>query len=99
MARRIIILKRTEQKVKKVYTYLLENWNQKVADEFYEKFEQTLHAISLQPKTGRASSGKPYIRRKLVTKHNCLYYTIKKNSIIITNMLDTRSNPKKNRYE
>ncbi len=73
MAKRIIILKRAEQKVKKVYTYLLENWNEKVADEFYEKFEKTIHLISLQPKIGRASAKKPDVRRKLVTKHNCLY--------------------------
>jgi len=35
MAQRIIILKRAENKVKKVYAYLLENWSEKIADEFY----------------------------------------------------------------
>ncbi|HRH50774.1 MAG TPA: type II toxin-antitoxin system RelE/ParE family toxin [Panacibacter sp.] len=99
MAQRIIILKRADQKVKQVYAYLLENWNQKVADEFYEKFEKVIHIISLQPEIGRASAKRPDIRRKLVTKHNCLYYRIKDDSIIIINMLDTRRDPVKNPYE
>lgn len=99
MAQRIIILKRADQKVKQVYAYLLENWNQKVADEFYEKFEKIIHIISLQPGIGRASGKRPEIRRKLVTKHNCLYYRIKDDSVIIINLLDTRRNPTKNPYE
>ena len=99
MAQRIIILKRAEQKIKKVYAYLLENWNEKVADEFYNKFENTVKSISLQPGIGRPSAKRPDIRRKLVTKHNCLYYRIKNDSIIIINILDTRRNPKKNPYE
>lgn len=99
MAQRIIILKRAEQKVKKVYAYLLEKWSEKVADEFYKKFEKTVHTISLQPGIGRPSTKKPGIRRKLVTKHNCLYYRIKDDSVIIINMLDTRRNPMKNPYD
>lgn len=99
MAQRIIILKRADQKVKQVYAYLLENWNQKVADEFYEKFEKIIYIISLQPEIGRASGKRPDIRRKFVTKHNCLYYRIKNDSVIIINLLDTRRNPAKNPYE
>jgi plasmid stabilization system protein ParE len=52
MAQRIIILKRAENKVKKVYAYLLENWSEKIADEFYTKFEITIHKISLYPEIG-----------------------------------------------
>ncbi len=99
MAQRVIILKRTEQKVKKVYVYLLENWSQKVADEFYGKFEKTIRDISAHPEIGRPSARRPDIRRKLVTKHNCFYYRIKDDSVIIINMLDTRRNPTKNPYE
>ncbi len=99
MAQKIIVLKRTEQKVRQVYTYLLEKWNEKVADEFYEKFEQTVQLIALHPGIGRPSSKLPGIRRKLITKHNCIYYRIKNDAIIIINMLDTRQNPKKNFYE
>ena len=99
MAKRVIILKRAKQKVKNVYIYLLENWNEKVADEFYNKFESTIKKISLQPGIGRPSSKKPGIRCKLITKHNCVYYRIKSNSIIIINMLDTRKNPNENPYQ
>jgi len=99
MAQRIIILKRAENKVKKVYAYLLENWSEKIADEFYVNFEKTIHKISLYPEIGRPSAKRPDVRKKLITKHNCLYYRIKKNSVIVINMLDTRRNPKKNPYE
>lgn len=99
MAQRIIILKRTEQKIKKVYAYLFENWSEKVADEFYNNFERTVKTISLHPEIGQRSSKQPYIRRKLITKHNCLYYRIKNDSVIIINVLDTRRNPDKNPYE
>ena len=95
MAQRVIILKKNRAKSKKVYAYLLENWNQKVADEFYEKFEKIIHIISLQPKIGRASGKRTDIRRKLITKHNCLYYKIKEDLIIVINLLDTRRNPNK----
>lgn len=63
MAQRIIILKRTEQKVKKVYTYLLENWSEQVANKFYEKFETTIHLIALHPRIGRPSAKRTGIRR------------------------------------
>lgn len=99
MAQRVIILKRAEQKVKQVYAYLLENWSEKVADEFYKKFQNTIHFISIHPQIGRPSAKQPGIRRKLVTRHNCIYYRIKDDSIIIINILDTRRNPKKNPYE
>jgi plasmid stabilization system protein ParE len=99
MAQRVIILKRTEQKVRKVYAYLFDNWNEKIADEFYEKFEKTIHLIAIHPRIGRPSAKRPQVRRKLITKHNCVYYRIKKNAVIIINMLDTRQNPKNNPYE
>jgi len=98
MAQRIIILKRAENKVKKVYEYLLENWSEKVAEEFYTKFEKTIHRISLYPQIGHPSAKRPDIRKKLVTKHNCLYYRIRKDKIIVINMLDTRRDPRKNPY-
>ena len=64
----------------------------KIADEFYVKFEKTIHKISLYPEIGRPSAKRPDIRKKLITKQNCLYYRIKKNSVIVINMLDTRRN-------
>lgn len=98
MAQRIIVLKRTEQKVKKVYSYLLENWNEQIANDFYERFQKTIYLIASHPQIGHPSL-KRGIRRKLVTKHNCVYYRIKNDVVIIINMLDTRQNPKKNPYE
>ena len=99
MAQRIVILKRAEQKIRKVYAYLFENWSEKVADEFYDKFERTAKTISLHPEIGQRSSKQPNVRRKLITKHNCLYYRIKNDSVIIINIKDTRQNPERNPYE
>lgn len=78
-----------------MYNYLYENWNERVAEDFYTKFEKTITAISKHPYSGKASAKKQNVRRKLITKHNCLYNRIKNSSIIVINVIDTRANPKK----
>lgn len=78
--------------------YLLENWNKKVADDFYKKFGSTVKLIANHPHIGQPTAKKQNIRRKLITKHNCIYYQIKADSIILLDVLDTRQNPKKNPY-
>jgi len=98
MAKRIIILKRADKKIKEVYSYLVENWSEKVADHFFEKFDKTADLISRYPEIGHPLLKKHGVRRILITKHNCLYYRVKKDSIIIINMLDTRRDPKTNPY-
>ena len=99
MAPRIVILKRADRKIKQIYIYLLENWNQKVADDFYKRVESITNLIATYPYIGQSSAKKQHIRRKLITKHNCLYYTFKNDSIIILDVIDTRRNPVKNPYE
>lgn len=98
MAKRIVILKRADRKIKKVYSYLVEQWSEKVANEFYEKFDTAVKLISRYPEIGYPSSKKPDVKRRLITKHNCVYYRIKKDKVIIIDLLDTRRDPKTNPY-
>ena len=72
MAKRIIILKRADKKIKKVYSYLVKHWSEKVAEELYQKFNETATLISRYPRIGQPSCKNINVRRKLITKHNCI---------------------------
>lgn len=98
MAYQIIIKKRFSNKVLKVLTYLEKEWSEKVAAEFLLKIDRRFEMLKKQPFAGAPSLKIEEVRGLLITMHNRLYYKIVGNKVIILNMYDTRSNPKKNPY-
>jgi plasmid stabilization system protein ParE len=71
---------------------------QKAAIEFLNKLDKRIDTLKKQPFIGKPPERKPGVRTILITKHNRLYYKLTNTAIIILNMYDTRSNPKKNPY-
>jgi hypothetical protein len=61
--------------------------------------DKRIETLKKQPFIGKPSSSKPDVRTILISKQNRLYYKFSKDSIVLSNMYDTRPNPKKNRYE
>ena len=99
MAYKIIYKKRFNNKLIKLLEYLDKEWNYKVAQDFLEKLDKRINTLKKQPLVGKLSLKKVGIRAILITKHNRLYYKIANDTIIVLNMYDTRSNPKKNPYK
>jgi toxin ParE1/3/4 len=81
-----------------ILNYLLENWNEKVANIFLDKLDKKVLLLSNQPFVGYISEKDSSIRSVLLSKHNRLYYSIYNNTIELLRILDTRQNPKKNPY-
>jgi plasmid stabilization system protein ParE len=98
MAYKVIYKKRFSNKLVKLLQYIEGEWGQKVAKEFLDKLDKRIATLKEQPFIGKPSERKPEVRTILITKHNKLYYKLTNTAIIILNMYDTRSNPKKNPY-
>lgn len=90
--------KRFENKVKQLIEYLLLNWQDSVADDFKIKLYQTIELLSEQPNLGLKVKSFAYTRTILITAHNRLYYRVENNTLVITNLIDTRCDPKKNPF-
>lgn len=98
MAYKVVYKKRFNNKLIKLLIYLEEKWNHQVAEEFLITLDKRINTLKHQPFVGKHSVTKPGIRAILITKHNRLYYKFNNTTIIIINMYDTRTNPKKNPY-
>ncbi len=55
--------------------------------------------LALGTLEGRVAAKKKDVKTILVTKHNRLYYRVKKDQIQIILLWDTRQNPARNPYE
>lgn len=98
MAYEVIVKKRFTNKVLKVLTYLEKEWSHKVATEFLLKIDRRFNLLKQQPFVGIPSQKIPGVRGILITRHNKMYYKVQGNKVIILNLYDTRTNPKKNPY-
>ncbi len=87
------------QRLNDLLSYLSTNWGIKVADDFLFVFEQKMNLLMKNPKIGRLSSKRRGIRSISITKHNRVYYQVKKDTIIIATLFDTRQHPSKNKFE
>lgn len=98
MAYEIIYKKRFSNKLFKLLDYLRSDWGKPVAEKFIIELQKRLSTLSEQPYIGVPSIAVKPVRSILITKHNRIFYRIKRNEIEVLNMYDTRSNPKKNKY-
>lgn len=98
MAYKVIYKKRFNNKLIKLLEYLDKKWNCKVAEDFLKTLDKRIDTLKKQPLVGKPSIKKPDIRAILITKHNRLYYKFNGDAIVVLNMYDTKSNPKKNPY-
>lgn len=99
MGLQIVAKKRFLNSFKKITSYLKQEWDKKVAEEFNRIVIKKLDLIASQPNIGVTTSVKN-TRSVLVGKghQNKIYYRVEKNKLIIINLKDIRKNPKRNRY-
>lgn len=78
-----------------IISYLQNDWSEKVAVNFELKLRYKLEILADYPFAGSISEIKPGYNKYVITKHNTLYYRVKKDEIIVLNIYDTRQNPQK----
>jgi len=98
MAYEIIVKKRFTNKVVHLLKYLEKEWGKSTADNFIQTVERRIDTLSYHPYIG-IQSGMKNVRSILISKQNRLYYRVKGAQIEILTLLDTRMDPKKNRYK
>jgi plasmid stabilization system protein ParE len=94
MVKKIIWTPEAERMFENIVTYLEAHWTEKEKRNFINATHKTIQVISRQPELFRKLA-KLNTHEALITKHNLLLYTIKKDSIDLVTFWDTRQNPKK----
>ncbi len=94
---KVFVSELAENKLKKLTTYLLEEWNYKVKKDFLTKLTLKIEQISEQPESCQKSEEFGGIYKCVVTKHTSFFYRINfaKEEIEIITIFDTRQNPDK----
>ena len=98
MAYQIVYTQKARQTIAAVVDYVESQWSEKVASEFIFKLNRYINMLALGTLDGRVTAKKKDIKTILITKHNRLYYRIKKDIIQIILLWDTRQNPARNPY-
>jgi plasmid stabilization system protein ParE len=98
MAKEIIWTKKANQCFNNVISYLEKEWSDNVTRSFVIRTYNIIDLLSENPEIGTIENHERNIRGFLITKHNILFYRVTDKSIILLNMFDTRSNPKKTKY-
>ena len=99
MAYEVIISTDVLSTLDAVVFYLERNWSKKIAEKFLLTFYETVDAIAINPTISSRTSKYPTIRKILITKHNMLYYEVNHDRIELLQIIDTRQNPEKNKFE
>lgn len=81
-----------------IISYLQNEWSDKVAENFALKVKNKLEILRKFPFSGSPSGIKPGYNKIVITKHNTLYYRVKKNEIVILNIYDSRQNPDNKKF-
>ncbi|MDO6804257.1 type II toxin-antitoxin system RelE/ParE family toxin [Wenyingzhuangia sp. 1_MG-2023] len=99
MSRTVIISKTAEKKLKKLFEFLLENWNQKVKSDFIKKLDKNINLIKINPESFPQSENKVGLHKCVITKQTTLFYRHTSKIITIVTIFDTRQNPNKLKKE
>jgi plasmid stabilization system protein ParE len=99
MVYKIIFKKRFENRLRKVLAYLEVEFGVLIAKKFADQVELKFTTLEQQPYMGRRSASFKNVRSILVGKQNRIYYRVESNKIIVMNMLETRMDAKRNKYE
>ena len=95
MSRIVIISKLAEQKLDKLFDYLVSKWSVKVKNEFIKKLDKSISVIKEQPESFPSSEKGKGLRKCVITKQTTLYYRFDKDKVKIVTLFDTRQNPNK----
>ena len=91
----VTISPQAKEDIKNILSYLSQNWNQKIVDEFLQKLEVFYFIISINPRIFGYYNKRRNIRKYALTKQNIIYYRNRKNAVEIITIFDGRKHPSK----
>ena len=86
----VIISPQAKEDIDNILSYLSQNWNQEVIEKFLEKLELFYFIVSINPRLFDYFNKQKNIRKYAITKHNIIYYRIKKKEVQIITVFDVR---------
>lgn len=98
MAKRIIWSPAAEEDLELITSYLFKNWNDKVVNSFLDKLENSILLLSQFPLMFPCINREYGIHKCVVTKHNTLFYRLKKDHVELLRLFDTRQDPDKLKF-
>ncbi len=99
MAYEIIATKEFRDDVENTIDWLRYKWTEKEIDKFEKKLLSVIQQIGRNPAIGKISSRRKDIRSIIVTAHNRLYYQVFDTHITLHNLVETKRDPKRNKFE
>lgn len=95
MIRNVYLSPVAARKLGEIIEYLENNWPDSVKTDFINKLDRSKKIISKYPESFPESKAMQGLFRCVITKHNTLFYRVRKNDIEIAAIFDTRQHPKK----
>ena len=88
----ILITPEAAADVSRINQYLLDNWSERVRDNFIKKLRKSVAVIQSMPLAYPISPTKTGLRKCVISPQTSLFYTIKDETIVIVSVLDNRMN-------
>lgn len=89
----VVISPLAKEDIEAILSYLSENWNQKIVDEFLQKLQAFYFIISNNPTLFGYYNKNKNIRKYAISKQTVIYYRNRKAAIEIITVFDSRQNP------
>jgi plasmid stabilization system protein ParE len=86
----LLITKEAAEDIQQINQYLIENWSERVRDNFIKKLKNSVATIQRMPYAFPISEQKPDLRKCVISPQVSLYYILKENSVIIVSVLSNR---------
>ena len=98
MALEIHWTRQADRKFDKIIEYLLDEWNQRVAESFVKKVYDTLDTLAEFPGIGTIEHKEKGIRGFTIVKQINIFYKVSDNKLIILNFFDNLLSLGKKRF-
>ena len=95
MLHKIVILKRANTQFQRICDYLVDEFGERIADNFEFEVEQCVATLMKFPEAGHPEpiESKYTYRSKIVGTHNKMYYFVRGNTLVIAAFADMRMHP------
>ena len=95
MVKPVFITPSAKNDLDNILSYLAENWNISVLENFLALYEVKINLIAQYPTRYPILHEESKLRKAVLTKHNIILYREKTNKIEIISIFDTRQDPDK----
>lgn len=99
MAYKVVVSDNVDLALNSIVYHLETKWSKKIAENFIVIFYKIIEQLSRNPYIGIKTEKDPLTRKKIITKHNVLYYEIIGEEIHLLNIFFAKQNPEKNTFE